>query len=50
VNANELISLAISKGFSIGRYKKGIYYITKNGKDEYFNGTWSQFVKYVKAI
>jgi hypothetical protein len=54
MSAKNLIALASSKGYAIGRNKPGQYRygFHDNGTqvEKSFNGTWAQFVKFVKEL
>jgi len=50
-SAKELIELTIEKGYSVSRYKSGVYQYSTDG----YNWTrvecnWNEFVKIIKAL
>lgn len=51
MSAQNLISLASSKGYRIGRKHSGVYYYGAwNTELSFFKGTWSEFVGFVKSL
>ena len=50
MSAQDLITLAVAKGYSIGRRKPGLYYYGRNGAEQTFAGSWSEFVKLIQAL
>jgi hypothetical protein len=50
MSAQNLITLAAAKGYSIGRRKPGLYYYGRNGIEQTFAGSWSEFVKLIQAL
>lgn len=50
MSAENLIKLAASKGYSIGRAKSGVYYYGAGANTQHFTGSWPAFVAFVKAL
>jgi hypothetical protein len=50
MSAQNLIDLAVAKGYRIGRKSAGVYYFGKGSDEQHFHGSWTAFVAHVKAL
>lgn len=50
MSAAKLIALAASKGYLVGRERRGVYYYGKPGNIWSFVGNWRDFVELVKRL
>ena len=50
MSAKQLIELAKSKGYSVGRLYARNYYVNWDTDSEKFVGAWHEFVKHVRGL
>lgn len=51
MSAKELIEITANKGYSVSRYKPGVYQYSTNGYEwTRVNCKWNEFVKILKAL